>query len=56
MQDIPQIQKVTHTLQQGRWFSAIATPLQDALIAAGKVKTLSRGNTLFLRGDAPCGL
>jgi len=56
MSDNPPPHMIATTLANGRWFSAIPQPLQAALISAGKTKTLSRGETLFRRGDAPCGL
>ena len=43
-------------LAEGLWFSSIPTALQQALIKNGKVQALQRGETLFRRGDPPCGL
>ncbi|RLU02596.1 MAG: Crp/Fnr family transcriptional regulator [Ketobacter sp.] len=47
---------IPSVLTEGLWFSSIPATLQQALVSSGKVKTLQRGETLFRRGDPPCGL
>ena len=43
-------------LRTGRWFHGIPEALQDALLAAGAVRTLRPGARLFSRGDPPSGM
>jgi CRP-like cAMP-binding protein len=43
-------------LQSGRWFAQLPTDFSEALIRMGRVRQLAAGQSLFLRGDPPCGL
>ncbi len=43
-------------LETGRWFAEIPAGLRDALLAAGRLRRLEPGETLFRRGDPPDGL
>lgn len=43
-------------LRSGAWFQSLTDDLQDALIHAGRVVSISAGQRLFGRGDAPDGL
>jgi CRP-like cAMP-binding protein len=43
-------------LRAGRWFGGLPPTFQDALLAAGAVRSLSKGQWLFSRGDLPSGL
>jgi CRP/FNR family transcriptional regulator, cyclic AMP receptor protein len=40
----------------GRWFSGLPTAFRDALLGAATVRALRAAETLFSRGDPPCGL
>lgn len=52
----PKLQPYHAQLASSLWFSALPPDLQQALIAAGELVPLTTGETLFRRGDAPCGL
>jgi len=43
-------------LRSGVWFGQLAPERAQALLAAGRLKRLAAGETLFLRGDAADGL
>jgi CRP/FNR family cyclic AMP-dependent transcriptional regulator len=43
-------------LRSGRWFRGLPSELQDALVAAGNVRTYGTGERIFSRGDPPSGL
>jgi CRP/FNR family transcriptional regulator, cyclic AMP receptor protein len=43
-------------LERSAWFSNAPAPLRDALLAAGRVRTLVAGERLFMRGDPDDGL
>lgn len=40
----------------GYWFNGLPVALQDALLHAASLRQLSAGQSLFRRGDPPCGL
>lgn len=50
------IHSIQETLDQGVWFSSIPQALQQALINNGRKQPVARGESLFRRGDPPCGL
>ena len=43
-------------LMSGQWFSHLPASLQDSLLSAARLRSLSPGQRLFQRGDPPCGL
>ena len=43
-------------LQSGRWFAQLPPDFAQPLVAMAQLRQLQQGETLFLRGDAPCGL
>ena len=43
-------------LMSGQWFSHLPVQLQDSLLSAALLRRLAPGQSLFKRGDAPCGL
>ncbi|MES2943886.1 MAG: cyclic nucleotide-binding domain-containing protein, partial [Pseudomonadota bacterium] len=43
-------------LQSGRWFSQLAPALSASLMEMARVREVSTGEALFLRGQPPCGL
>jgi len=43
-------------LCSGRWFSSLPEALQESLVDAARLRTLSSGERLFSRGDACAGL
>lgn len=43
-------------LEQGAWFAHVSPSLREALLASARVRQLGAGESLFLRGDPPCGL
>ncbi len=43
-------------LMSGQWFSHLPAALQDSLLSAARLRSLSPGQRLFKRGDPPCGL
>lgn len=43
-------------LMSGHWFSHLPASLQDSLLSAARLRSLSPGQRLFKRGDPPCGL
>lgn len=43
-------------LETGRWFKKLPERFKDALLAAGALRTLARGERLFSRGDPPGGI
>ncbi len=43
-------------LQTSPWFAALPAAMQAELLAAAQLLSLSAGQTLFRRGDPPCGL
>ena len=52
----PPTPDIHSTLAEGLWFSRIPSQLQQSLVDCGKIQSLQRGETLFRRGDPPCGL
>ena len=40
----------------GHWFSHLPEPFQHSLLAQARQRQLAAGQTLFKRGDPPCGL
>jgi CRP-like cAMP-binding protein len=43
-------------LATGQWFSHLPAELQRSLLAVARLRSLTAGQYLFKRGDAPCGL
>lgn len=43
-------------LASGHWFSHLPVDLQRSLLAAARLRSLTAGQSLFKRGDPPCGL
>jgi CRP/FNR family cyclic AMP-dependent transcriptional regulator len=43
-------------LRSGRWFASLPEELQDALVDAGRLRTLGADEHLFARGEPPTGL
>ncbi|KAF1028539.1 MAG: Transcriptional regulator SdrP [Pseudomonas sp.] len=43
-------------LATGHWYSHLPAPFQHSLLAEGRLRHLAAGQTLFKRGDPPCGL
>ncbi|MDL2182733.1 Crp/Fnr family transcriptional regulator [Pseudomonas sp. ChxA] len=43
-------------LAGGHWFSHLPEPFQHSLLAHARLRQLAAGQTLFKRGDPPCGL
>ena len=43
-------------LASGHWFSHLPEPFQHSLLAQARQRQLAAGQTLFKRGDPPCGL
>ena len=43
-------------LQSGRWFAQLPPDFAAALLRMGRIRQLTVGQSLFLRGDPPCGL
>lgn len=43
-------------LASGHWFSHLPVELQRSLLAAARLRSLTAGQSLFKRGDPPCGL
>ena len=43
-------------LQSGRWFAQLPPEFAAALLRMGRIRQLTVGQSLFLRGDPPCGL
>ncbi|WP_438868272.1 Crp/Fnr family transcriptional regulator [Pseudomonas sp. L1(2025)] len=43
-------------LASGHWFSHLPEPFQHSLLAHARQRQLAAGQTLFKRGDPPCGL
>ncbi|WP_043312065.1 Crp/Fnr family transcriptional regulator [Pseudomonas sp. ML96] len=43
-------------LESGQWFSHLPQPLRAALLAEARLLQLEAGQSLFRRGDPPCGL
>ncbi|ONH54239.1 cAMP-binding domain of CRP or a regulatory subunit of cAMP-dependent protein kinases [Pseudomonas cedrina] len=49
-------QKWHARLASGHWFSHLPVELQRSLLAAARLRSLTAGQSLFKRGDPPCGL
>ncbi|WP_411381617.1 Crp/Fnr family transcriptional regulator [Pseudomonas sp. MPB26] len=43
-------------LASGHWFSHLPVDLQRSLLVAARLRSLTAGQSLFKRGDPPCGL
>ncbi|MGY2292748.1 Crp/Fnr family transcriptional regulator [Pseudomonas sp. SDO528_S397] len=43
-------------LALGHWYSHLPAPLQHSLLTHARLRQLTAGQTLFKRGDPPCGL